>query len=115
MAAELAQAALRAQTRREHAESQQMARMMTDAPGKAFTLAMADRVFRSHVPAKQAERVNALLERFGVPSYLPVLQRLMLKAGNAAAKLLPAPVMAAMQNELRRSSAASFSMAITPP
>jgi RHH-type proline utilization regulon transcriptional repressor/proline dehydrogenase/delta 1-pyrroline-5-carboxylate dehydrogenase len=105
LAAELAEAAHRAQTRGEKAESAQMARMMNDDAGKAFTLAMADRVFRSHVPSQQAGRVNGLLARYGLPRYLPMAQRLMLAAGAAAAKVLPGPVMSAMQCELRRSSA----------
>ena len=82
-----------------------MARMMSDDAGKAFTLAMADRVFRSHSPSKQADRLHSLLERFGVPRYLPGVQRLMLAVGAVAAKVLPGPVMAAMQFELRRTTA----------
>jgi RHH-type proline utilization regulon transcriptional repressor/proline dehydrogenase/delta 1-pyrroline-5-carboxylate dehydrogenase len=105
LAAALAAEARRAWTAGERAESAQMARMMGDDAGKAFTLAMVDRVFRSRDPARQAARLRSFLGRFGVPKYLPPHQRLMLATGAAAARLLPGPVMAAMEGQLRRSSA----------
>ncbi len=105
LASSLAEAAQRVQTSAERAEAAQMARMMRDERGKAFTLAMADRVFRSHDPRRQARQVRRLIDWYGVPDYLPVHQRLMLQAGAAASHLAPGPVMAGMQQQLRRSSA----------
>ncbi len=104
LAAELAETSRRAWTGAERAESAQMARMMGDAAGKAFTLAMVDRVFRSRNPAHQAARLRGFLRAHGVPRYLPRHQRLMLAAGATAARLAPAAVMSAMEGQLRRSS-----------
>lgn len=105
VAASLAQAAAKVQTRRERAEAGQLARMMDDEAGKAFTLAMADRVFRSHNRRSQARRLHAFLAEHGTPRFLPLAQRWMLRAGSFAARIAPGPTMAAMENELRRSSA----------
>lgn len=105
LASELAVEAHRVQTAAERGEAAQMARMMTDPRGKAFTLAMADRVFRSRDPRKQSERLDELVDQYGVPAYLGLGQRTMLRLGAAAAHVAPRPVMGAMQNELRRSSA----------
>ncbi len=105
LAATLAAEARQVWTSAERAESAQMARMMDDADGKAFTLAMVDRVFRSRDPARQAVRLRSFLNRYGVPQYLPAHQQLMLKTGATAARFLAGPVMSAMEEQLRRSSA----------
>ena len=44
-----------------------MARMMDDAAGKAFTLQMVDRVFRSGDPRRQSDRLARIIGRHGVP------------------------------------------------
>ena len=105
LAAALSAASSRRETPAERAESAQMARMMEDHSGKAFTLAMVDRVFRSHDPRAQANRLRGFLHKFGTPTYLPVFQRLLLSTGTFASRFLPGIVMPAMENELRRSSA----------
>ncbi|MBV8782392.1 MAG: bifunctional proline dehydrogenase/L-glutamate gamma-semialdehyde dehydrogenase, partial [Phycisphaerae bacterium] len=104
LSAALAEASVRLQSRRERNESAQMARMMRDEAGKAFTLAMVDRAFRSASPIKQSHRVRDLLDRYGLPHFLPPLRRWMLKSGAAASRWLPAPVMSAMRKELRSES-----------
>jgi RHH-type proline utilization regulon transcriptional repressor/proline dehydrogenase/delta 1-pyrroline-5-carboxylate dehydrogenase len=105
LAAALADASAKVQTSSEKAESAQMARMMTDDAGKAFTLAMVERVFRSHDPREQSKRLRGFLHQFGVPNYLPPLQKLLLSSGAMASKYLPKLVMSQMEAELRRSSA----------
>ena len=104
LAAELAEASRRTVTGSERAESAQMARMMEDAAGKAFTLQMVDRVFRSGDPKRQSARIRSILKEHGVPKYLPPHQRAMLTVGAAVSQVLPGPVMSAMQGQLRRSS-----------
>ena len=105
IAASIAEAAGRMQTPRERAEAAQLARMMDDRAGAAFTLAMADRVFRSRDRSAQARRLGNFLREHGVPKFLPTMQRWMLRTGALAARVAPSPVMAAMEAELRRSSA----------
>ena len=41
--------------------------LMGDPAGKALTFAWVDEVFRSHNPARQAERYRTLLGEYGVP------------------------------------------------
>ena len=105
LAAALAEASAKVQNASERAESAQLARMMEDDSGKAFTLAMVDRVFRSPQPAEQSARLRGFLKQFGIPKYLPVFQRLLLNSGAFASRFLPKLVMSQMEAELRRSSA----------
>lgn len=78
---------------------------MDDAPGKAFTFAMVDEVFRSHEPRLAAQRWRGLLAKFGVPSYLPFLDRALLCLGAAASYFVPGLVMKAVAARLRSDSA----------
>jgi RHH-type proline utilization regulon transcriptional repressor/proline dehydrogenase/delta 1-pyrroline-5-carboxylate dehydrogenase len=104
LAGELARKSHEVQTRAEFAASREMARMMVDPAGKAFTLAMPDRVFRSHRPARQASQLRRLLERFGVPGFLSTGRRVLLGTGAAVSRVIPGIVMPAIRNELQRSS-----------
>lgn len=56
--------------RKEKKQAEQMERMMNDPAGKAFTLALADRVFRPSSPARGAELFRYLLDGYGIPRYL---------------------------------------------
>ena len=105
LAAALAEASSNLQSGFEKAESAQLARMMDDPSGKAFTLVMVDRVFRSHDPKLQATRLRGFLEEHGTPGYLPISQRFLLGTGAFASRFFPKLVMSAMEGELRRSSA----------
>ena len=76
-------AAISGRTRAEHAEAVKLGRLMTDPAGRAFTFAMVDQVFRSRDPAAEARRWRGLLRAFGVPRYLPPVDRLLMRAGAA--------------------------------
>jgi RHH-type proline utilization regulon transcriptional repressor/proline dehydrogenase/delta 1-pyrroline-5-carboxylate dehydrogenase len=89
----------------EQTEAARLARMMDDPDGKAFTLEMVDRVFRSRMPALQAARLREVLRRFGAPRYLAAADRWLLKAGAFASRLVPGPVMEAVDRQLRHDSA----------
>lgn len=65
----------------EKRQAQQMERMMNDPAGKAFTLALADRVFRPSSPARGAELFRYLLDGYGVPRYLSAADRFAMKMG----------------------------------
>ncbi|MDZ4848916.1 MAG: bifunctional proline dehydrogenase/L-glutamate gamma-semialdehyde dehydrogenase [Pirellulaceae bacterium] len=97
--------ALDQQTRAEHADAAKLGRMMDDPRGKAFTLAMVDQVFRSHNPIASARRWRRLLQMFGAPRYLPLLDRMLMRAGSVASRVLPAFVMAAVASRMRSESA----------
>jgi RHH-type proline utilization regulon transcriptional repressor/proline dehydrogenase/delta 1-pyrroline-5-carboxylate dehydrogenase len=104
-AARLLESSLQQQTAAEHAQGARLARMMDDAEGKAFTLELVDRVFRSHAPGEQARRFREVLEKFGTPRYLSPGERLQLRAGALASGLVPGLVMGAVATQLRRDSA----------
>ncbi|MBP7951435.1 MAG: bifunctional proline dehydrogenase/L-glutamate gamma-semialdehyde dehydrogenase [Verrucomicrobiales bacterium] len=101
----LLKAARQQETGRETAEGLKLARMMLDAPGKAFTFAMVDQVFRSHDRAVQAERLRHLLRIYGMPAYLTATDRVLMKLGALASRWLPALVMPAMEQRMRKESA----------
>src|SRR3954464_13609297 len=104
LAAELARNSQEQQTSAERAAAREMAGMMADPAGKAFTLAMPDRVFRSHSPARQSGQLRTLLDRYGVPKFLSAGRRWLLRAGAAASGGMPGVVMPAICRELQRSS-----------
>jgi RHH-type proline utilization regulon transcriptional repressor/proline dehydrogenase/delta 1-pyrroline-5-carboxylate dehydrogenase len=79
--------------------------MMNDPRGKAFTLEMVDRVFRSSNSRAQAGRLQQLLDRFGTPSYLSAFQRFLLRTGAFISPVFPGLVMQSVENNLRRASA----------
>jgi len=103
-ASALLRSALEQQSQMEHAEAARLARMMEDADGKAFTLEMVDRVFRSARPAEQARRLRWLLGKFGAPRYLSFADRLMLRIGALASHFVPGLVMPLIGGQLRRDS-----------
>jgi len=105
LAAELLEKATRQQTADEAREGGKLARLMEDPAGKSFTFAMVDEVFRSHVPAIQAERYRSLLRDFGLPKYPPTSERALMKIGALASTSLPGIVMPAIANRMRAESA----------
>ena len=74
MAVELAAALLDEANRRispaDKVQGEKMARMMQDPEGKAFTLALADQAFRSHVNSRAANQFKYLVDSYGIPAYL---------------------------------------------
>lgn len=90
---------------KERRQGEQLARMMNDAPGKAFTLALADRFFRAASPARRAEQFRYLLEGYGVPAYLSWMDRFAMKAGAAFSRRAPEPVCYGIERQLRAESA----------
>ncbi|HSX37668.1 MAG TPA: proline dehydrogenase family protein [Chlamydiales bacterium] len=57
-------------TAQEKKTQQQLAKLMHDQAGKAFTTAMTDQCFRSHVHRRVADQMIYLLNRTGIPQYL---------------------------------------------
>ncbi len=104
VAEQLLQSALQQQSRAELAESAKLGRMMNDSKGKAFTFAMVDQVFRSKNAAASARRWRGLLRNFGIPTYFSLADRLMIRLGAIASRLLPALVMPAIASKMRADS-----------
>lgn len=63
-------------TARERARQAQLARMIKDPMGKAFTMALTDRGFRSRSFARTADQLIYLIDQFKPPAYLSFIKRL---------------------------------------
>jgi RHH-type transcriptional regulator, proline utilization regulon repressor / proline dehydrogenase / delta 1-pyrroline-5-carboxylate dehydrogenase len=105
-AVELAEALLHEaraqQTPDEYAQSRKLARMIADPEGKELTIALADQAFRSRRPARIADQLAYLLERYGVPQYMDWWERVALLLGGAMAHYLPSLVVPPIVSRLRQ-------------
>ncbi|MGJ8632624.1 MAG: proline dehydrogenase family protein [Luteolibacter sp.] len=88
----------------EKRQGAKLARMMKDAPGKAFTLAMADQVFRPPSAQRSASQFRNLVETHGVPEYLPAHEKVAMAVGSAVSAILPGVVMPAVTGAVRHES-----------
>ncbi len=104
-ARDLLKCAMAARKPVERRQSRQLAAMMDDAAGKAFTFAMSDQVLRPPTPGRQARRLRDLVKDYGVPSYLPASARVAMAVGSGASALAPQIVMPLVAGQLRRESA----------
>jgi RHH-type proline utilization regulon transcriptional repressor/proline dehydrogenase/delta 1-pyrroline-5-carboxylate dehydrogenase len=104
LAAELLDSARKQQRLSERRQAAQMARMMNDPAGKAFTLAMADQVFRPPTHARSAAQFRYLVEGYGVPYYLTLPEQIAIKAGSVFSAVAPELVMPAVTGAMRAQS-----------
>lgn len=88
----------------ERYQAWKMNRMMDDTLGKALTLAMADQVFRPATHTRSADQFRFLVDQYGVPSYLPLHERVAMRIGAAASFLAPDIVMPAVTSKMRAES-----------
>ena len=95
-------ASLRNQRWVERYESWRLHRLLADPAGKAFTLALADQVFRPPTAARAASQLRSLIATFGAPRSLPLHERVGLRIAAAASRLAPEWVMWAVTMTLRR-------------
>lgn len=78
LAAMMLEEAGRIQTFKERRQQAQLARMMSDPKGKAFTTSMTDQSFRSRRFVRIADQLIYLLQKYGIPKYLSSDRRLSL-------------------------------------
>ncbi len=104
LAAEWLESAGRGMLHAERKQSAQLARMMDDPSGKALTFALADQVFRPPSASRSAARFRSLVEDYGVPDYLPALERVGMKMGAMASAVAPGVVMPLVTAKLRGES-----------
>ena len=105
LAAEILQASRENETAEEKDRSAMMARMMLDEPGKKFTIAMADQVLRMKGPARAADRMDSLVDEYGVPKYFASSDRMALTIGTKAAGFFPKLVMPQVKKKVKQDSA----------
>jgi RHH-type transcriptional regulator, proline utilization regulon repressor / proline dehydrogenase / delta 1-pyrroline-5-carboxylate dehydrogenase len=103
LAGELLQAARAGQTEEERGQAQRIARLMEDPHGKELTIALVDQAFRSQRPARIADQLRYLLERYGVPRYMEWWERVALTLGGVMGAYLPGlvvpPIIARLRHE----------------
>lgn len=75
LASYLLEEAIATQTAEEKHTQEELARMMSDPNGKAFTMSMTDQCFRSQATGRIANQLIFLLKQFGIPSYLSPFKR----------------------------------------
>ena len=92
------------ETSDERTRSAMMARMMADPNGKQFTMALADQVLRIPDSKRAAARLSSLINQYGLPSYLPFMDRLAIRVGNWAAIAMPKFVMPLVTDRIRKNS-----------
>lgn len=93
------------QTRSERRIQAQLARMMRDPVGKAFTTSMTDQCFRSQNPKRVANQLVFLIKSFGIPQFLSYGKKLQLWTFKLLAPLFPTPFVALTRNMLRNETA----------
>ena len=87
----------------EIAQARRLARMMEDPRGKQLTIALIDQAFRSRRPARIADQISYLLERYGAPQFMEWWERVGLMLGGVMAHYLPSvvvpPIVARLRHE----------------
>jgi len=105
LAEQLLAAAKTEQSEQEHDYAQKIARMMDDPRGKALTIALSDQAFRSHRPARVADQLRHLLDRYGTPGFMEWWERSALLLGGVMSHYLPSmvvpPLIARLRQETR--------------
>jgi RHH-type proline utilization regulon transcriptional repressor/proline dehydrogenase/delta 1-pyrroline-5-carboxylate dehydrogenase len=104
-AVDLAEALLRearaGQTAEERARAERLARLMQDPRGKELTIALTDQAFRSRRPARIADQLGYLLERYGAPRFMEWWERIGLTLGAVMGHYLPSLVVPSIVARLR--------------
>ena len=101
LAAAILERAGRAGTKPERMESARLAAMMADPAGKPFTMALADRIFRSGRTTRAAAAFRSIVKSTGVPVFLNGVERILVRAVVALSVFFPAPVVSAIRRKLR--------------
>ena len=101
LAASLATIALADTERSERAIQAQVARMMEDPSGKAFTTALTDQAFRSRSPSRTGDQIRHLLAHFGPPAYMTPFERGLFKLFELVSPWLPGVTSGAVMSRIR--------------
>ncbi|MGH2612122.1 MAG: bifunctional proline dehydrogenase/L-glutamate gamma-semialdehyde dehydrogenase, partial [Rhabdochlamydiaceae bacterium] len=101
LAAYMLEEATRIETSAEKRRQAELARMMKDPRGKAFTIRMIDECFRSHHSLRMANQMAYLIDQFGIPKYLGWTKRFSLLAFQAIGKLF-APILVPLATSILR-------------
>ena len=89
------------QTAEESAQARKLARMIADPRGKELMIALVDQAFRSRRPARIADQLASLLERYGTPRFMEWWERVALMLGGVMGQYLPSVVVPPIVSRLR--------------
>lgn len=104
LAEELLLKAQATQLPEEAARGRQVKGLIADPAAKTLSMLMTDRLIRSADPVRAARGWRAILHRWGLPEGFSRIDRLMLRLGAIASRMLPGVVMAAVRLRLRHDS-----------
>ena len=104
LAAEILENSRKHESGAERKRSAMMARMMGDANGKKFTMAMADQVLRMIGVNRAAKRMRTLIDEYGVPKYFSPFDRFAVRIGNTVAGWVPSLIMPKVTSKIRKDS-----------
>lgn len=97
--------ALSAQSRNERQIHKQLSEMLADSHAKNFTTTFADQCFRSDDPSRIVNEIIYLMDKYGVPSYLPLVKKLPMYAFRALGKMMPTLFAPIVKKMLRKETA----------
>ena len=104
LAGEILSAAKKEEGLLERYEGWKLHRMLGDQDGKVFAFEMADQVFRPRSGWRAASQFRYLLERRGVPLYLPLHERIALVLAALASRIVPEWIMSAVTAKMMHES-----------
>ncbi len=104
LAAEILVAAQAHQTKQGKAQAAQVARMMDDPKGTAFSFAISDQVLRCRSSKRAANRFRAVVHEYGAPDFVGKSGQAMLTLGATASKWFPQIVMPLVMARMRNES-----------
>lgn len=93
------------QTPHEKEQQAQLARMMEDPNGKAFTTSMTDQCFRSRISKRVADQLIFLLDKYGVPHFLTLGKKIQLAGFQTLGKVIPGVLVPFAKHMLRKETA----------
>jgi len=89
LAALLINESRRCMTKEEKKQQELLAGMLSDPSAKVFATRLTDQCFRSSDPSRSVNQMIFLLERYGIPRFLPVDYRLALSVFKLLGKFFP--------------------------
>jgi RHH-type proline utilization regulon transcriptional repressor/proline dehydrogenase/delta 1-pyrroline-5-carboxylate dehydrogenase len=104
LAEDIMLASRRRMTRSDRRTSKKLARLVKDENGKAFTMTLADRIFRSSSSRRSADQFRNVISTFGLPKFLSLFERSALFLGRIGSVIAPGIVMPRVTARMRSES-----------
>lgn len=105
IAADLQRMALENASGAEARSQARLSGLMDDPEGKSFTTAMTDQIARSRDPARVADQICHLIDRYALPGFLGPLERAELRAFRVVGHLIPQLLVPLVLDRIRRETA----------